>query len=413
MNTLQSETSVQRPHALSGIAGLYGVETLSSIGQNLLVTGIFFYTQHRLGWGVIDNLLLATGQGVVYTIGALLAGWLAGRLGRRRALVALYALMTLFAVGVLVSGGGALIIVSLLIYTFLVAMTWPMLESLASSGLDAEALSRRIGVYNLVWAGVGVVTIAGEGVLIDHWPLGVFLIPIAVHAACVWLMWFQPEPPIESADHAHLEVEPALLRKRTLALWLSRISLPATYVAEYSLMAMMPSLPVLRSMSAAAQTLIGCIWMGGRWGIFWVMGATTWWHTRPRVLLASVGLMGIAFLGVTLRPSVLLGWGTHGGDLASMILWQVALGVSVGIIYYASLYFGMVLSQGSTEHGGYHEALIGLGSVLGPGAGAVAAVAWPGRLNAGIAAVGVIIGLSILAAGMATLRHGRGTRSRS
>ena len=28
---------------------------------------------------------------------------------------------------------------------------------------------------------------------------------------------------------------------------------------------------------------------------------------------------------------------------------------------------GMVLSDGSTEHGGYHEALIGLGSVLGPG----------------------------------------------
>jgi MFS family permease len=250
-------------------------------------------------------------------------------------------------------------------------------------------------------------TIAVDGVLIDHLPLAVFVIPIAAHAACAWLMWLQAARPMEASNEAHLEVEPDLIHKRTLALWLSRIALPATYVAQYSLMAMMPSLPVLQSMTAAAQTLVGCVWMGGRWVIFWIMGATTWWHTRPRVLLASVVLMGIAFFGVTLRPSILLGFGAHGGDLASMILWQIALGVAAGTIYYASLYFGMVLSQGSTEHAGYHEALIGLGSILGPGFGALAAIAWPARLNAGITAMGVIIGLSVVAAGMVTLRHGR------
>jgi hypothetical protein len=404
MDTLLSESPVQR----TGIAGIYAVETLSSIGQNLLVVGIFFYTQHRLGWGVIDNLLLATGQGLVYTAGALLAGRAARRLGRRRGLIWLFALMTLCSLGVLATRDGPLIIISLLIYTFLVAMSWPMVESLASSGLDAHALSRRIGVYNLVWAGVGVLTIAVDGALIDHWPLGVFLIPIAVHAVCAGLMWLQPDVPPASAAEAHLDVEPQLIRKRKLALWLSRIALPATYVAEYSLMAMMPSLPVLQSMSAAAQTLIGCLWMAGRWIIFWVMGATTWWHTRPRILLASVVLMGLAFFGVTLRPSILLGFGSHGGDLLTMILSQLALGAAVGIIYYASLYFGMVLSQGSTEHGGYHEALIGLGSILGPGFAAAAALAWPGRLNAGIAAVGVIMGISIAAAGMVTMREGSG-----
>ena len=43
-----------------------------------------------------------------------------------------------------------------------------------------------------------------------------------------------------------------------------------------------------------------------------------------------------------------------------MIAWQIVLGVTMGLIYSGSLYFGMVLSEGSTEHGGYHEALIGM-----------------------------------------------------
>jgi MFS family permease len=388
---------------------VFSAEALSSIGQNFLVTGIFFYTQHRLGWSLIANLLLAAGQGLVYTVGALLAGRMAQRTGRRGGLIGLYGLMTLAALAGLWSRADAWIILPLLAYTFALAMSWPMLESLASAGagLDAHRLSRRIGAYNLVWAGVGVLAIAVEGALIERWPLGVFLIPLVAHVACAGLMWRHREPTtIEaSPDSPHLSPEPALLAQRTQALWLSRIALPATYVVEYSLMAMMPSLPVLRSLSATAQTLIGSVWMGGRWIIFLIMGMTHLWHTRPRLLLASVVAMGAAFFGVTIRLSPWFGVSNLAVDLTSMILWQCVLGAAVGIIYYASLYFGMVLSQGSTEHGGYHEALIGLGSILGPGFAAMAAVWWPGRLNAGLAAVGVVIAASILGAGAVTVRN--------
>jgi hypothetical protein len=74
--------------------------------------------------------------------------------------------------------------------------------------------------------------------------------------------------------------------------------------------------------------------------------------------------------------------------------WQIIFGISVGLIYSGSLYFGMVLSEGSTEHGGYHEALIGLGSVLGPGSGAVALLLDPGQPKLGIACVAVVLGIS-------------------
>ncbi len=98
--------------------------------------------------------------------------------------------------------------------------------------------------------------------------------------------------------------------------------------------------------------------MISRWFCFVALDVTTWWHAAAALLFAAIVLL-LAFLAITLIPSTL-----------SMVLWQIALGVAMGLIYSASLYFGMVLSDGSTAQNAYHEALIGLGSVLGPCSGA-------------------------------------------
>jgi hypothetical protein len=209
---------------------------------------------------------------------------------------------------------------------------------------------------------------------------------------------------------AALHGEPQLLRSRTLALWLSRLALPATYVVIYGLMALMPSLPIMRNLDPTRQTLIGSIWMASRWFAFLALGLTNWWHTRPRLLLAAAMVMLIAFIGVTVRPSDLLHHSTFAIDLLSMSFGQLALGACMGVVYSCSLYFGMVLSHGSTEHGGYHEALIGLGQVLGPGAGAIAAIMRPGNVGAGIMAVGSVIFLSALAVVIASMIGSRRAR---
>jgi MFS family permease len=110
------------------------------------------------------------------------------------------------------------------------------------------------------------------------------------------------------------------------------------------------------------------------------------------LLLSSLGLLA-AFLITTLAT-----------NLSSMIAGQILLGVAMAIIYTGSLYFGMVLSAGSTEHSGYHEALIGLGGLLGPGAGALTQYLWPGRVRIAIGAVGGIVALSVLCAAFASIR---------
>ena len=85
------------PSRLPPAARLFTLEGLCSIGGNLLQIGIFFYTNRRFEWGLRENFTLATVQGVVYVVGAMLAHALATRLGARRALVVQLTALTLVA----------------------------------------------------------------------------------------------------------------------------------------------------------------------------------------------------------------------------------------------------------------------------------------------------------------------------
>jgi len=397
------------------ILAYYAVEGLASLGSSLLMLGIFFYTERKLGWTARQNLLLATAQGVVYVFGALGASAVSAHIGRRGMLIGLNLALAALASVALVSPAVHVVVPVILAYTAICAAGWPALESLVSSAApDAHALSRRVAVYNLVWSGTGAAIVAVSGTLIVRYPPGMFLVPLAVHAICAALMIASPREVASSAapgGEPHPTPEPELLRVRTLAMRLSRVALPSMYAVNYALGALMPSLPVIRSIpDTRMQTLIGSVWLLARWLAFVLLGATTWWHTRPRSLLAAAVVMLAAFLGVTLRPSALIpGAGfTTFGDQTSMILWQILLGLAMGLIYSGSLYFGMVLSHGSTEHGGYHEALIGLGSILGPGAGAAAEFLRGDDPPAVIASVAGIILLSVILSAVVSWRHDTG-----
>lgn len=375
----------------------YTVEFVTCLGTNLLLLGVYFYTHARLGWTLKQNFLLAAGQGLVGACGSLLAHPISTRLGRRGGLIATYIAMALVAAAALAAQSSALITALLLTYTLLTAFTWPLLESFVSTGVHGHDLSRRVGTYNLFWSGAGVLILAANGVLIEYAPWAVFVVPLVAHAICTVLMTTVREP---AGDAAHdVEAEPELLSKRRLALALSRVSLPATYILIYSLMAMLPSLPVIKSLSPVVATVISSAWMASRWGTFWLLGATVWWHSRPRVLLAAAIAMVPAFLGIVLPGARLWLWhdASDSEALAWMVAGQILLGVCVGVIYAGSLYFGMALSGGSAEHGGYHEALINFGSAVGPIAGVIAEVLRPGDIPTAVTAVTGVIGLSVVA----------------
>lgn len=401
---------------------IYFAQALASHASSLLMTGIFFYTQRQFHWGLRQNLLMASGAGAFYVCGALSASRVSGRFGRRNTALCLQGILLTLVLIALAMPRPIVVVCVLLLYNGLSAATWPAFQSLVSDGASGTLLAKRLAMYNLVWSGTNAVTLAASGSIIEFWPNGLFALAAVAHVLTAvfvksaGLGVIAPSSPagFDAAQGAGAAPEPQLLRMRTEALWLSRIALPSTYVVVYSLSAMLPSLAVMQPLNTRWRTVIGSVWFASRWSTFLVLGSTTFWHTRPRLMLGATVMMLAAFLGTTLRPGDLFsGAGVSGTvDVMSMVAWQVLLGASMGIIYSASLYFGMVLSDGSTQHGGYHEALIGMGCVLGPGSAALAQILYPGRLSIGIATVAGLIALSAAAAGAAAaIAAGRSRRS--
>lgn len=73
--------------------------------------------------------------------------------------------------------------------------------------------------------------------------------------------------------------------------------------------------------------------------------------------------------------------------ISVLVLAQLLFGGSVGLIYYSSLFYSMDCSDTKGEHGGIHEAVIGLGNCAGPAAGALALQLLPGNSQSGTIAV--------------------------
>lgn len=399
-------TPPMNPDSRKTLSIAYAVEGLNAGGVSLLAMGIFFYTTQYYHFSALQNLLLAAVQGAGYVGGSLLASPLSRRLRPRTHLLAIQLLLTLIATAALLSVATASFIVPLIVlYIFISSGSWPILESLVSAGAEAKVLSRRISAYNLTWSGVNAVAFALSGWLIAFNAKALFVVPLALHVLSAVVLLAMDRSASGGGAHASATPEPTLLRQRKLAMWLGRIALPAAFVVTYSLGAMLPSLPLLARFEPAHKTALASLWLVGRWLMFLYLGFSVAWHTRPRLLLIAAFILLGAFLGVVLRPSSLAGL-PPALDMPVMLIAQLALGAAMAMIFCASLYFGMVLSSGSAEHGAYHEALIGVGQVVGPAVGALGQWTHPGDLRYGIASVAALVALSCLAAAVATYRFG-------
>lgn len=73
------------------------------------------------------------------------------------------------------------------------------------------------------------------------------------------------------------------------------------------------------------------------------------------------------------------------------------------MIYYSSLFYSMDVGETKGEHGGIHEAAIGLGNAGGPGLAALALAFFPGFHASGALAVCVLLFIGL--AGLFWMRY--------
>lgn len=381
--------------------GVFLLEGLNSFAVIYYFYYFYFFMQTRHGFGNRANLELAA------LTGAVCAGcsWAGGKYGQRfgyfKALKLGWGLMLGAMVAGLQAESARGHILATLVAAGGMCLTWPNLEAMACEGETRAGLQQMVGIYNVVWAATGAVSNFIGGALLTLLGLkSLFYIPAAIHLAQLVLTfrlesqaagaaWHPPSSGagsrLESGGGA-LAAPPASLAPSSARTFLRMAWLanPFAYVAINTLVAVIPGLAGRLRLSTTLAGFCCSVWLFARFGTFFTLWLWDGWHYRFRwLLLAYLALIG-AFTAILTVPSV-----------AVLVLAQLVFGAAVGLMYYSSLFYSMDVGDTKGEHGGLHEAAIGLGNFAGPAVGAASLYFLPHYANAGALAVSGLLTLGL------------------
>jgi predicted MFS family arabinose efflux permease len=385
--------------------GYLALEGLNSFATVYYFYYLYFFMQKGFGFSNKANLALAALNGGTYAAFAWWGGRFAQRFGYFTALkVGYLVMMSALAVGGLLHTATGQVLV--MVVTVLgMCFTWPTLEALVSEGESRAGLQHMVGIYNVVWAGTAAVANFFGGAMLEK--LGrqsLFYVPAALHAAQLGLtFWLARQARVRmglrieqgSSGAAHVrdfggpenpkpEEEPTMAEERhprargfVRMAWLAN---PFAYVALNTLIAGMPGVAARLELSTMLAGFCGSVWCFARVAAFFGLWKWNGWHYRFRwLLLAYSGLVG-SFSAILLAANVVV-----------LVAAEIIFGSALGLIYYSSLFYSMDASETKGEHGGIHEAAIGLGNCAGPAVGAATLQFIPGYSGSDALAVSILL----------------------
>ncbi len=354
-------TRVSGPHRFRTFC--YAIEGINSFATVIYFNYLYFYCRDHFGFNDRQNLTLAAFVGSIYVIAAWQGGKFAHRFGYFNALKIGFALM---AVGLAAGLGFHTVIAQIALACMVNAgqcFIWPVLEALVSEG---PAPARAVGIYNITWAISNAAAYFIGGTLIEKFGYqSIFILPLALmilqFCSVFWLQKMHAAlPPAKheaQPDDEHRPL-PALAKKFQAMAWLSN---PFAYIGINTLIAVLPGIAAKFKLSAMEAGFMCSLWCFARVVAFVVLWKWPGWHYRFRYLLTAFVLLILSFAVILMSPA-----------LTAVVVAQIFFGLAVGLMYYSSLYYAMHVSEAKSEHGGIHEAAIGVGNCLGPAAGAVA-----------------------------------------
>lgn len=378
---------------------LFVFEALGSLACGFYGNYVFFLFRDRHGFGNLGNLGVAALMGLVIA----LASWRSGKLAQRRGCirtmhVGLLGMIVALAIGACFSSLPVQLAV-LVVWAASQFMVWPALEALVTEGASGASRAHLVGVYSVVWATCSALSYFFGGAVFERLGSGsIFWLPPGLHLLQIAVLWryarhhgeappalaMQP-PPEQEMLPARQGPGPQSFQRMA---WLAN---PFACVAAFTLLAMIPELARRMGLSTTMAGLFCSIWFFARLAAFVVMWQWPGWHYRFRWLLGGYMLLIIGFATVLTADGL---WWLGVG--------QVAFGLAVGVLYYASLFYSMDVGEARAEQGGIHEAMMGAGNFVGPGIGALSLLIAPHWPHAGVWSVS-----GLLAIGMAVLLGNR------
>ena len=337
----------------------YTIEGINGFAAVYYSNYIFFFMQKHYGFDTLENLLLAALNGIVYTIASLQGGKFAQKHG------------AVLSIGIGISGvllslfcGGlfhALTaqILAYVFWTISVCFIWPALEAIVSDG-ETDNLSTMVGIYNITWAGSCALSFFTTGMLLEKlgmssifwFPFGLHLLQLlVVFPIAIIAMKQESQKPAIFVSKS-ISKRPSYSKKFLHMAWLAN---PFSYVAINTIIPLIPSISRHLGLSTGLAGIVCSVWMFTRLGTFCVLRKWTGWHYRFRWIIGAFSLMITCYAGMLLANSIVM-----------LLFAQIGFGLSIGIIYYSSLYYSMDASDEKGSHGGLHEAMIGTGLFAGP-----------------------------------------------
>lgn len=246
------------------------------------------------------------------------------------------------------------------------AFFWPAVQARLGDAADGARLARHLGWFNVAWSSGKSV-----GFLIGGWllatrgfgPLFVAAaLALALVGVVVWTFRRSRSQAVASPPAADPAVDPeTLARLRRVAWWGNAYAFGVAAVLNIQY-------PAWLEAQGRSETLFG-----GYLGLVFAFQTLTFiglmrfpgWRYRVGPLLAAEVPM-IAVL--VILPALRAPW--------AVLATAPCIGVGLGITYFASLFYSVQDPAARGRHAGMHEALLGLGAVVVPLLGGVAA--WAG-----------------------------------
>ena len=333
----------------------------TSFAGTLLQRGAYFYTHDVLGFSQAQNLCLALVVGVTYIAGAVASHPLSARFAERPTLLSV--LLALVSVHVLIAAvpSATLLVAALALVGFLQGSMWPIFESYMSAGETPRSLARILTRYNITWALSVPLSLALAGMIIASGSPRLLFVAAASLFSLVALSCrtFPRQPAHLEADHAE-RPNAAVLHSYRALLSAARLAMLLSYALMYVLAPLMPEIMKSLGLDTASAARAASVLDVARLSCFIGLFAWAGWHGRKLPILVAIAALPIGFALVLLGPS-----------LAPVIAGEVLFGAAAGFLYTAALYYAQVVQNASVDAGGAHEALIGVGYALGPGAGLI------------------------------------------
>lgn len=327
-----------------------------------------YYTQYVLGGSHADLAWIGAGYWLTYTPWVLLTARLGGRFGLRKLSVAGAALLVVASAAMAISTTFTGLLLAMALLGLGGGAMWPNIEAELSRGRQGTLLRRRLAFFNIMWcAGTALGPLVGGWIYPNQKALAAggadIFLPAFIASAVMGLLTavllavWRPHVPQQDEVRRHAAAESPHCPARLKAFM--GMSFLANFVAYV----------VLGNMRQVYEGLAKFQWGEN----------APQWHSWLLVLLAGASTLMFTFLFLAHRWAYrlkrLLFWqlAMAGGLLAAALLADpllaaagfLLIGIATSFVYSGSLFYSVEGKTETTHMAGWHEAFIGLGSLVG------------------------------------------------